>query len=454
MVEPRYLRTVKWNDFLQILRVRAVEEADARDEMWDAATLRRITLAARNPIDRASQLIAKSRMPALAESLRVPVVPGWIVAFSSAIAFIAGWCFAALGQEREINLLALPLIALLLWNAAVLLFSLFHGLKKPDRARTPSWLEKLLDRFSTDAAPGMTDIRARFRTLAWPPMLRRANFRFRAWLHLGAALLAFGSITGMYARGWSKEYRAVWESTLLNENSAQTFFRVLFTPASKVTGVKIPLDEIRQMHRGAEAYREKTGAALPWIHLYATTLALFIILPRVLFALLESSRANRVPALELRSAEWRDYLAAIHASAQGDGATVEIVTHALSLDDASHERWRQLARTRWRDADSVNCHTIAPGVESDFVSAWKPVAPRVLLVFNLAATPETEVHRALAESVMTKLNSTNPSMVLALTLDDTELKRRWSTFADAATKIETRTASWHEVMRGLAVEWI
>jgi hypothetical protein len=285
-------------------------------------------------------------------------------------------------------------------------------------------------------------------------MLRRANFQFRAWLHLGAALLAFGSIAGMYARGWSTEYRAVWESTLLSEKGAQTFFCVLFTPASKITGVSIPLDEIAAMHRGTDASTGKPGAALPWIHLYAATLGLFIIVPRVLFALLESSRANRVPALELHSAEWRDYLTAIHASAQGDGATVGIIAHTLSLDETSRERWRQLARSRWRDAGGVDCHTIAPGGETDFVSTWKPVAPRILLVFNLATTPETEVHRALAEGMLARLQQTSPAATLVLALDDTELKKRWVGFADASSKLETRTASWHDVMRGLAAEWI
>ena len=44
--------------------------------------------------------------------------------------------------------------------------------------------------------------------------------------------------------------------------------------------------------------------------------------------------------------------------------------------------------------------------------------------------------------------------VLALALDDTELKRRWSGFADADAKLEARAASWREVMRGLAADWI
>ena len=135
-------------------------------------------------------------------------------------------------------------------------------------------------------------------------------------------------------------------------------------------------------------------------------------------------------------------------------ATVVIIAHALPLDDASRERWRRLARTRWRDAGGVDCRAVAPGGETDFVSAWTPAAPRILLVFNLATTPETEVHRALAEGVLAKLHQACPGVVLVLALDDTELKRRWSGFADAGSKFEVRAASWRDVMRGLAADWI
>jgi hypothetical protein len=448
---------VKWNDFLQIARVRAVEEADARDEAWDAATLRRITLGARDPVVRASELIAASRVPDLAGALEIPALPGWIVAGGALAAFVAGWCLAALGQEREINLLALPLIAILLWNAAMLLLSLLHRAGKAGGGIAPAWLGKCLDRFGAKtgaAVKSIPAIRARFRALAGPAMLRRAGFRFRGALHLGAALLAFGSVAGMYARGWSKEYRAVWESTLLDESGARTFFGVLFAPASKATGIAIPLAEIPGMRRGVEVSGGKPGDALPWIHLYAATLGLLVIAPRVFFALLEWARSRRVPVLELRSAGWRDYFAGVQASIQGDGATVGIIAHAMALDDASRERWRRLARTRWRDAGAVDCRVIAPGGEPDFLSAWTPAAPRILLVFNLAATPEAEVHRALAEGISARLHEANPAAVLALTLDETELEKRWSGFADAAAKLKARVASWRDVMRGLAADWI
>ncbi len=450
---------MKWKDFLQIVRVRAVEEADARDEAWDAATMRRVTLHAKGPADRATQLVEKSRVPGLAEALAIPAMPGWIMAVAALAAFIIGWWFAALGQEREINLLALPLIAILLWNAAVLLLSLFHRAGKTGGGTAPTWLEKSLDRFSPAAANGeavkiVPAIRARFRALAWPAMLRRTGFRFRAGLHLGAAMLAFGSVAGMYARGWSKEYRAVWESTLLDEGGARKFFSVLFGPASKATGVVIPLDDIPGMRRGANASPGKPGAALPWIHLYAAMLGLFVIAPRVLFAMLELSRASRVPALELRGPGWRDYFAGVRASAAGDGATVGIIAHALALDDASRERWRRLARTRWRDAGTVDCRVVAPGGEPDFLSSWNPAAPRILLVFNLATTPETEVHRALAEGISARLHQANPGAVLVLALDETELAKRWSGFADADAKLKARAASWHGLMRGLAADWI
>ena len=299
----------------------------------------------------------------------------------------------------------------------------------------------------------MTAVRQRFRALLWPVLLRRTSFRLRAWLHLGAALLAFGSIAGMYARGWSTEYRAVWESTILGERGASVFFQALFAPASKVTGVSIPLDELPQMRRGAGTPAAHPGTALPWIHLYAATLGLLVIAPRLLFAWLEHARAGRIPAMEIRGGDWRDYFAGLRASAEGDGATVEILAYALSVDDAARDRWRRMARMRWRDVDGVECHGIVPGHETDFVRSWSPAAPRVMMVFNLAVTPEHEVHRVLVEEIAAKLRQTRPGSPVLLALDDTELRRRWSGFADAAAKLEGRASAWRETMRGVAADW-
>ena len=141
--EPRQAPAVKWDDYLQLACVRAVEEADARDEIWDGAVLRAATVAHRgDPVARARELLGKARASSLLSSLRAPELPGWMAALGAGVTLVFGWFLAALGQEREINLnlLALPLIGILLWNAGVLALSLFHGLRQTSSEKAPpSW---------------------------------------------------------------------------------------------------------------------------------------------------------------------------------------------------------------------------------------------------------------------------------------------------------------------------
>jgi hypothetical protein len=133
-------------------------------------------------------------------------------------------------------------------------------------------------------------VRTRFEELAWPLAWRRLQMRLRLWLHVAAALLAIGGAVALYARGWSKEYRAVWESTLLSEKGATAFFDTLFKPASTVLRTPVPLEQIPGMHRTA-GKAVTPAPALPWIHLYAGTLLVLVIAPRLLLAGMGAWRA-------------------------------------------------------------------------------------------------------------------------------------------------------------------
>ncbi len=444
---------MKWCDFLKILRVRSIEETDVEGRILNAETRRSASQAMVSETDAAKFLVGRASLldSKLSEQAAITLaVPGWIKWGGWGIALIAGWWLAALGQEREINLLALPLIAILAWNAAIMLLSLFHGLRHQQDHTPPPWLEKLLVRVMGNHH-AEKDPRAgiRFRELAWPVMLHRISFQLRAWLHIGAAILVIGSTGGMYAHGWSREYRAIWESSLLNENSTRVFFNALFAPASRITGSAIPLDQLPDMRRRTDLPAKKSGEALPWIHLYAATLGLFVIVPRILLAMLEQYRAGRVVSHSLRSSDWLDYVGNLRASVEGDGAPASVLVHGLVIDEAARDRWRRMAYARWRDVGLVDCHSIPVGEETEFIAAWKPTASRLMVVFNLSVTPETEVQRSLVEGLLAKTSAT-----LLFALDDTEMKKRSAGFSDAAQRLTARTDLWKRMMEGLPVTWL
>jgi hypothetical protein len=458
---------VTWPAFVQAARVRAIEDTDAEDKVWDAELRRELTREGGQGAAssgtflarRADLLASRGQFASVRPKLAVSTVPSWIAIPGWIVIFVAGWGVAALGQESEINLLALPLIFILLWNAVVVLWSLWPGLHKAE-PREGDWRETVLAGLegrkaaTTAASPADAPLIARFRELVREPMLERMACRFRAWLHVGAALLALGSIVGMYAHGWSKEYHAVWESTLLDEAGASKFFRALFSPASVVTGQTIPLDEVPGMRRHADAPASRPGDALPWIHLYAATLGLFVLVPRMLLTLLELSRARAVPGKALQSAGWQAYVQRLRSLVEGAGAPALVLTHGLAQDTAAQDRWRHWTYLHWRDVGQLAFESVPVGGEAEFVNAWVPATPRVMVVFNMAATPEPEVQRALVESLADKLQAARDGATsLLLALDDADLRERWAGFGDLAARLAERSAAWSETMDGCGAVW-
>jgi hypothetical protein len=466
----RKFPAVNWDDFQQVARVRAVEETDVEARIWDSNARRAGTEEAKrvsgsNVVSflcrRAKALLTRTKEPVEAV-LSMPLVPGWLVSGGLVAAFGIGWALSAVGQEREINLLALPLMGILAWNAIVVIISLV-ALLRPSRGNVKrTRVEQFFQRLSAWKSPSTQNVvarlpqnaRGRFQELASPPWRARLASRFRVWLHVGAALIAIGSTAGMFARGWSREYRAVWESTLLDADGASRFLGALFAPASGVTGIHVPLEKIPNMQRVKGNDARDADSARDWIILYGATLGLLVVVPRFLLLLLELAQMRSIPRRALQSVEWQAYARRMLSLVEGAGAPAHILTHGLSADEASQDRWRQWAHLHWRDVGPVDFQTVPVGAETEFLETWQSSAPRVLLVFNMSNVPESEIQRELAEGIIAKLHASLSSAPLLLALEGRELRQRWSGFADGESRLADRLASWREIMNGLPVEWL
>lgn len=449
----------KWDDLILIFRVRAAEEAGVPEPFWNQDTLRSATrLAAdRTPtpaqepsalLRTRSLILLETASRPLPEAVHLPSIPRWVCVSGWLGAFVAGWGLTALGQENEINLLALPLLGILLWNLIVMGWSLFSG---PGRAKSSpsqhSLGSRLLQRLPHQ---GAGPVHQRFLDLVRVPWLRRFHFRFRVWLHVGAALLALGSITGMYARSWSKEYRAVWESTLLDNRATQRFLQALFTPASRVFGLPLPLEDIAAMRRGVAHPATRPAPALPWIHLYAATLILFITLPRLLLACVDLRRSRQALKLCLQNDDWKAYTGRLLTFVDGAGASVLILAHGLPVDETASDHWRTIAHSRWPDMGAPSFRHIPTGSESAFAAEWSPPTDkRVLLVFNLASVPEMEVHHWLADQLLSQWRRIKDHPDFAIALDDTQLRKRWSGFVDYPSRLDQRLLAWQKALQDL-----
>ncbi len=442
---------MKWDELIQIIRCRALEETDREGRAWSADTANHATREASAKAGKNSAKFLKLRSEALlnrakgTELIIAPAVPGWLITAIWILAFVIGWMLAGIGQEREINLLALPLIFILVWNVTVIIISLLTSFGKGHENAVPSWLKAILDRLS--GAKSVTPAGLRFQELFLPVMLKRLAPQARAWLHIGAALLALGSCTAMYARGWSREYRAVWESTLLSEQTAPVFFRIMFGPASTVSGVTIPLSEIPVMHQTLIAPASQPGSALPWINLYVLTLVLGVVLPRFLFAALETWRASRVADSHLQTSDWKSYISDLLSDAVPRGQErATLFIHASGADESTVSRWRNALLEHWREVGEVSLQRIASGDEDDFVNAWTPSTRLVAFAFSLATTPEEEVQGLLFKTTLSKQRLAYPNARILVLLDAATLDLKWKGVAELETRLQEKAAAWKRVL--------
>lgn len=197
----------------------------------------------------------------------------WLAALAG---LMAGLAADQLGPPQRVNLLAPAVWAVVGWNLLVYL-----GLLLPLRLPHIG----LRDALARLGLGGDTSVAALWQRHAATLMKQRAALV----LHVAAAALALGLTAGLYLRGLVLDYRAGWQSTFLDSAQVQGALSLLLAPASVVTGIEVPDVVALRVGPGADA----TASAAPWIHLYAATLALFVVLPRALLAARAGASARR-----------------------------------------------------------------------------------------------------------------------------------------------------------------
>lgn len=202
--------------------------------------------------------------------------PAWVL-LAMALGLLAGLLVDQLGPPQQVNLLAPAVWAVVFWNVLVYLWLLLPRLGSADPAALLRALES--------RAQGVTSIWLRHAA----PLTGQ---RLLLLMHSAAAALALGLIAGLYLRGLVLDYRAGWQSTFLAPGAVQAALSLLLAPASALTGVPVADVSTLRLAPGTLA----TASAAPWIHLYAATLALLVVLPRLLLAAWASGRARQLAA--------------------------------------------------------------------------------------------------------------------------------------------------------------
>lgn len=453
---------MNWHQRLDILRWRSLEEADAAAELLSLDKRREATARTRGDLRsdnevrpdatddfvqrRAAWLGGQAADARLRDVLASMVVltgrwswalAGWPLALG------AGFGLTGIGSEREINLLSLPLVGLLLWNAVVMIASVVFELGSKHHAGDGSRFAYL------DLRSGAADRQTppaihveTFRRYAEPLARERMTTHFRAWLHVAAAVLALGSCAGMYAKGWSHEYRAVWESTLLKPKQAETFFSTLFWPAAKTLNMVVPVQDLPKMQRTGGKV-ERPADALPWIHLYATTLLLLIVTPRLLIAAWTRGRGERRIADQWLKLGWDAYARRLLRSIEGGDEAVQVLLHGMADGGENRVRWTGAIREKIGGMSRLDFLVIPSGDEDEFAADWVPQTHGVIVLFQLATTPEAEVQRKLVADLRGKLRSRFADGKLIALLDVAGIRSRWT-----EDHIESRRQLWRQMLEG------
>ena len=379
------------------------------------------------------------------------------------LAALLGLLGESLGAGRFINLLAPPMLGLLAWNLLVYL-GLASRLARR-RAPRPSslglglglawhWLRGMAQsRWHGASAPARASL-ARYGTdwlqLSAPLQSARAT----ALLHAGAAVLALAAVLAMYGRGLVFDYQAGWDSTFLQAQQVHRLLGALLAPASALAGLPLP-DEA-----GFAALRLSAGdseGAAPWIHRWALTLGLLVVLPRALLAGLAWRSARRIAAdLPLPDDE---LLRRLLQRASGVTRAVRVLSYSYQLD-AAYQPALGPALDDWL-GPGLRC-TLQPNLPlgaEDALAEWLPAAldagagrPELLvLLFAMTATPERESHGAMVAALGKALAALPaPRPLLRVAVDESGFRRRLSG-ADGEQRLAQRRAAWEALLIGQGV---
>jgi len=431
--------------FSKILLIQALEQSDPEGLYIPYSTRQRATQHAKNIasytqpsspegtiqfiIHRAESLwnFLSSSYPMLTESFRGAQanIPCLMVVIP---AFTTGLLINGLGTSQRVNLLNFPLLLLLLWNIGIYALTLLLPLLGKDPTgpllrSISTGIAKLTDMmgkgpWQTVALPGsmgrewMRQSAERFMNLWWIQGHPVITSRIRHLLHLGAASLALSILLSMYFRGLVLDYRATWESTFLSPAQVQTVLHGLLGPAAWLLGFPFPgVEDMAQLQAPSH------GSAAPWIHMWALTGFIGIVLPRLIFAWISARSAHKATESFTLPLDEPYYLQLL-APDRGQGMQIDIVPYSYQPSPASLEFLGKCLLDLMGNQATLHWHEPLLYGQASFPWLEKTFLPQmVVLICNVAQTPESEVHGEVFRALQNHIETSKGQHQLLLLLD-------------------------------------
>lgn len=406
-------------DALAVSAVRAIETADRDRALWsdadrswasraaaevvgeradpDAFVARRARLA----LERLSQ-----RYPPLRKAVGVLRWRRWIGVAIVVLAFLAGVAIDRIGDGRQINLLAPPLLGLLAWNVAVYALLLASPLLRATGAhdfsagplrRAIARVAGGVGRLPRREAKGQLGAAIASFVSDWSARAMPVyNARAARLLHWGAAALACGVVAGLYLRGLAFEYRITWESTFLDAASVHRILSIALAPGALVTGIPVPtVVELDAMRSGGTA---ASANAANGLHLLAATALAVIAVPRLLLGFMAwAVERHRRVRVDVALAD--PYHQRVLRGFRGGPVRIKVVPYSYHVPAAALTGLQSIVRRTFGGSASLVVATpVDYGGEDRLSSSALPddAGPAIAL-FTLSATPEREAHGAFVE---------------------------------------------------------
>jgi hypothetical protein len=404
---------------------------------WDATEKKQPLTPALFLHRRAVQLLQRlaDRKPAAAMFYK-PRPWGRLVAIVLPFAaLLCGVLVDRVGDPHRVDLLSAPLLLLLAWNLlaylGLLLWPLLRGafpgagaprlparlaLGLPQR-RPPPWLAAALSQFSAEWLKMSAPLQA--------ARLKRA-------LHLSAAMLALGAALSLYLRGILSQYRVGWESTFLDAGQVHGLLSMLFAPA--VALLRLPGFTLEQVQALQSPMAAPGGSGALWVHLYAATLLLLVILPRLLLAALAWRREKRLAAtfpVDLALPYFSRLCAGLTPEA---AACLWVRPYSYRVNDTLRGNLAELARRLLGEQAGLVLEA-STDYGADMVAGVAPAGALCAALFPLSATPEPENHGEFLDQLK------RAGAVVALVDESGYLERLGS---QAAGRAAERAALWRQ----------
>jgi len=452
------------SEALDVVAVRVIESADHERTVWtdaDRAWASHEAAAAVGESAAPGLFLAhraglalrrlNNRLAPLRKGIDALAWRPWLGVAVVVAAFLAGLLADRLGNAQRINVLAPPVLLLLAWNLLVYLFLPTAPLWNRMAGRTANPLRSLVAFLGTagwlaarktgQGAPvgrWLGAVTSEWGRLAAP--LYRA--RAARILHLAAAALASGIVAGLYLRGLAFEYRATWESTFLGPETVRALLATVLAPGAWLGGMSVP--DLARVEAMRTPGSENAGA---WLHLMALTLLMLVVLPRLLLAALAAWREGRLVRdlpLQLEQPYFQRLLRGFHV----DPSPVLVLPYGYTPSQPAVAGLEILLARLVGGAATVHlAPPVAYGDDDDPSLARLTDAPGPLvLVFNLAATPERETHGAFALAAKARASAAQPLLVV---VDETSFKSRTS---DEPQRLEQRRDAWRDLLQPAGIE--